>query len=115
MFSANDVRFLDVERVGRIPIPAVIRLDVNGKADIGTDIVVADRGIIVNIKFAAIAILDCVSHDLGRRVVVRNHPPCPVDDGPGKGKSVRHVWLGRFCMADTVAVTLVHWICPPWY
>ena len=107
MFSTDNVRFLDVERIGRIPVPAVIRLDINGEADVGTDIVVADRGIIVNIKFAAAAILDCVSHNLCRRVVARNHPPCPVDDGPGKGKAVCHVWRGRFCVIDTV-VTLVH-------
>ena len=115
MFTSDDIRFLDVEGVGRVTVPAVIRLDIDGKTDIGTDIMVSAGGIIVNIKFAVVSILDGVSHDLCCRIVVWNHPPCPVDDSPGKGKTVCHVLQGRFCITDTVAVTLVHWIGPPWY
>ena len=50
MFSADNVRFLDAERIGRISVPAVIRLDIDGKTDVGIDIMVSAGGIIVNIR-----------------------------------------------------------------
>ena len=40
MFSAENVRFLDVERVGRISVRAVIRPDIDGETDVEIDIMV---------------------------------------------------------------------------
>ena len=81
MFSADCSRFLDVECAGRVSVPAAVRLDINRKADIGTDIVVSTGSIIVDMELTAAVVLYGAGHDLCRRAVVRNHPSCSVDDG----------------------------------
>lgn len=62
-----------------------ICFDVDGKAHIGIKVVISGRRIVIDIELAVVSILDCVGHDLRRRIIARNHTPRPVDDSSRKG------------------------------
>lgn len=94
---------MDVECVRWIAILAIVCLDIDGKADIGIKVVISGRRIVIYIELVVVSILDRVGPDLRRRIIVRDHPPCPVDDGSGEGKTVHHA-IGCFC----IIVTLIH-------
>lgn len=82
----GNIHLWDIECVRWIAILAIVCLEVNGKAHIGTKVVISGRRIIIDIELAVVSILDRVGHDLRRRIIERDHPPRPVDDGSGNRK-----------------------------
>ncbi len=75
MLPAGQVILLDHQRIGWIPIPALVGFDIYRKTDTGTDVVVGIRRVIVHIVFRIAVGLHGVSDDLRSRVVFRYMPP----------------------------------------
>lgn len=59
----------------------VVRFDVNDKAYAGIEAVVSVGGIVIDIEFAVVSVLNGVCHDFRCRMIMGNHPSCSVNDG----------------------------------